>query len=263
MQVTVLLKSITIILILITQEVVSQELTARVLALRGNNTYLNTKEKIKTGDLLHLDDTIKLVKGGYLGMMLSNGRAFELFGPGIQKMSDYLFDPKTKENPCMKIWRENGYFDPLQGDSEIMVNDAMDYPIQLKMAENHRTINVYPSMIRMDFEIPMTMDSLRVTYYNICDEVINSLVTDENFVITDISTLNLSKIYDDFILFNVTAYNNELEYISPTYGLLILDENQIREIESNLLNMPTKEQRYVYFMHELLPLNASYELHGN
>ncbi|MEQ8472067.1 MAG: hypothetical protein RIC35_12825 [Marinoscillum sp.] len=255
-----LLRTITIALILFSFDALSQELNARILASKGKNINLNSGQKIKTGDLLYSRDTILMVEDGYLGLMLSNGRTFELRKPGIQPMTDYFLEAsKTVVNPCMEIWREKGYFDPIPEDSVRITYCAIDYQVELDGTEDDRTMSVYPSIVRMDFRTPQFMDSLVISFYNICDEVTASIATDQNFLEFDISAFDLSNIHHNTVLFNATVYNYGMEYYSPTYGFEITDEDRTRRIRSDILNMDNNEERRAYFEQNNLPLNANFE----
>jgi len=61
----------------------------------------NIWKPVCTGDILSIDDILKLQSEGYIGLISSNGRSFEINNAGIYKLSD-LVNTKHKLSPGLQ-----------------------------------------------------------------------------------------------------------------------------------------------------------------
>tara|TARA_Y100001972_G_scaffold128113_1_gene187467 strand:+ start:1173 stop:1934 length:762 start_codon:yes stop_codon:yes gene_type:complete len=242
-----------IILLMMTLEACNQKPFARILATKGDNSILNSTRDIGVGDYLYSNDTVVLAEDGYMGLILSSGATFELFDPGIVALEPYFVNPYYKSrNPCQNVNR------PYQTSKSILSHCSKEYEVSLEGNYRDDLIDIYPTTIRLNFKVPTTIDSISVTLLNRCIEKLDSSTFFENFLDLKISTMDLTTLYDGLIFFSVSGYNSGKEYKCNLYGMQIVNEERIEEIENALDPIRGNEQLRLFYSGNNLPLNAAY-----
>lgn len=189
---------VVVLVLLVTQMGYSQDYAFKVLANKGGNEYKtgDTWQPLKTGASLSLNDEIRLVANGYLGLVHAKGKPMELKAAGNYKVSD--LSAKVGESPTVLqkytdfILSSNSAEakkNKLNATGAVHRGDPSASALQLLLPENQYSgIFNNKVIISWDGSSAQIQGPYVLTFRNMFEDVIQTIETPETSYELDLSS---------------------------------------------------------------------------
>jgi len=192
----------TLFLIVAVTSINAQEITYKVLAVKGKNAIEKAVKPgnytpLYTGMKLNANDKILLGDGGYLGLAGSNGKTVELKDKGMYNVSE-LSSNSAADNSSLAMRYVEHIFSDLQADAAATSNTSITGSVERStssaavdvMCPNNTKILLQQTQISWDSK--ENIEEYHIAVSNFFDEEIFGMDTKDKNAVIDFSAMNLN-----------------------------------------------------------------------